>query len=152
MSGETNKIELSGQEGKEGRRKEEWVRLGVGSCETFQLVIPIMSLVSRDCFIPFIGKFKVGWVGLLVCNSMWAQLCGCLVSLQCSSGVFSVFCRLPLMCHQQATIGRPIQRTQCSCFFPLLRGEATSQGDNNLESGATRPRSPRIIFRLYKPF
>ena len=49
--------------------------LGVGACQTFQLMIPMVSLISRDCFIPLIGEFKVGWVGLLVCHSMLAQLC-----------------------------------------------------------------------------
>ena len=49
--------------------------LGVGACQTFQLMIPMASLISRDRFIPLIGKFKVGRVGLLVCHSMLAQLC-----------------------------------------------------------------------------
>ena len=82
VSGETEVNKKEGV-GEEGRRRTVG-RLGVGACQTFQLMIPMVSLVSRDCFIPLIGEFKVGRVGLLVRHSMLAQLGeSCLVSIQC---------------------------------------------------------------------
>ena len=46
----------------------------------------MVSLISRNCFIPLIGEFKVSRVSLLVGNGLLSQPGkSCLVSIQCRS-------------------------------------------------------------------
>ena len=86
MASETEVSKRRWRGRKEEGRRGAVGRLGVGTCQTFQLMIPMVSLISRNCFIPLIGEFKVSRVSLLVGNGLLSQPGkSCLVSIQCRS-------------------------------------------------------------------
>ena len=57
-----------------------WVR----TCQTLQLIVTMVPLISGDCFLPFVREFKGNGMGSLVSLGTLAQLgkCGSMC-LQC---------------------------------------------------------------------
>ena len=49
----------------------------VRTCQTLQLVVTMVPLISGDCFLPFIREFKGNWMGSLVRLGTLAQLGKC---------------------------------------------------------------------------